>query len=33
MAYLDIRLKYFPQLNKLFKIHEMDAYEQFYNII
>ena len=33
MAYSDIRLKYFPHFNKLFKIYEMDVYEQFYNYI
>ena len=32
-AYSDIRLRYFPHFNKLFKIYEMDVYEQFYNII
>ena len=32
-AYSDIRLKYFPQFNKLFKIYKMDVYEQFYNVI
>ena len=33
MAYTDIILKYFTHFNKLFKIYEMDVYEQFYNII
>ena len=33
MAYSDIRLKYFPHFNNLFKTYETDIYEQFYNII
>ena len=33
MTYSDIRLKYFPHFNKLFKTYEMDIYEHFYNII
>ena len=33
MAYSDIRLKYFPRFNKLFKKYEMNVYKQFCNII